>query len=363
MTTNHGLVSIVMPVYNGEAFLAEAIDSVIAQTYARWELIVIDDGSTDDTARIVNSYDDPRIRYSYQTNSGQTAALNAGLDQVQGEFVTTLDADDAYPADSLQVRANFLNEHLQFGAVYGDGQYCDVSGKALRLFSEQMPAGVSGDVYDLLIVSPFYGTGASVMIRREVLLNHEIRYDDTIVWCQDWDFYIRLAACTSIGFADTVTVFYRIHESGMTSSMPYGKRLDSLIRTRYKVLTSSRFAEVDLAQQKQFFYDFLLNNLRGQPTRQEYWFVDDIFRRLPHNVQADLLRQTAITYLLEGTHLTQARKWLWRAWKQNLRDIKTATALVLSLGHMGVLRHFIKAWQARQHVGGPVSPFATIDEA
>ena len=91
-----GLVSIVMPVFNGAVFLSQAITSVLDQEYPDWELIVIDDGSTDHSAEIIRSFahHEPRIRYIYQQNAGQAAALNHGLNVMRGEFVTTLDADD-----------------------------------------------------------------------------------------------------------------------------------------------------------------------------------------------------------------------------------------------------------------------------
>ena len=109
------LVSVLMPAYDGEAYIQQAIESVIAQTYPNWELIVVDDGSTDNTAGIVATYEDPRIRYTYQENRGQAAALNRGLDLAQGEYVTTLDTDDWFTPNSLLDRARFLDDHPEYG--------------------------------------------------------------------------------------------------------------------------------------------------------------------------------------------------------------------------------------------------------
>ena len=102
-------VSIVMPAYNGGAFIGQAINSVLNQTYPNWELIVVDDGSTDNTADLVAGYKDPRVRYVYQRNAGQAAALNRGLDLAEGEFVTTLDTDDWLSSDSLSCRVDYLD--------------------------------------------------------------------------------------------------------------------------------------------------------------------------------------------------------------------------------------------------------------
>ncbi len=198
-----GLVSIVMPAFNGENFIRQAIDSVLSQTYSHWELIIVDDGSTDHTAQVIRGYgDDPRIRSVYQENRGQAAALNHGLELARGAYVTTLDTDDWYTSNSLQDRVGFLENHPEFGAVYGDGIYCDVNGNALRRFSEYRIGNVTGDVYDTLITSPFFGTGANVTIRREIIEDSQIRYDDNIFWCQDLDFYIRVAEKCSFGLVE-----------------------------------------------------------------------------------------------------------------------------------------------------------------
>ncbi|HZF73410.1 MAG TPA: glycosyltransferase family A protein, partial [Gemmatimonadaceae bacterium] len=91
-----GLISIVIPCYNRAHIVRETIDSVLAQTYRNFEVILIDDGSTDNTREVVSSYDDRRIRYFYKANGGLSAARNSGLDSARGEFVAFLDSDDVW---------------------------------------------------------------------------------------------------------------------------------------------------------------------------------------------------------------------------------------------------------------------------
>src|SRR5215510_7816825 len=95
------LVSVIMPAYNGERFIKQAIESVFAQTYPNWELIVVDDGSTDNTVQIISSFADSRIVYIHQENRGQAAALNHGLGIARGKYITTLDVDDWLTPNSL----------------------------------------------------------------------------------------------------------------------------------------------------------------------------------------------------------------------------------------------------------------------
>jgi glycosyltransferase involved in cell wall biosynthesis len=103
------LVSVIVPVYNGERFLAQALGSVLAQDYHPVEIIVVDDGSVDRTAAIARSYED--VRYIYQTNQGHAAALNAGLQAARGDLVAFLDADDQWTPNKLTVQVDYLLEH------------------------------------------------------------------------------------------------------------------------------------------------------------------------------------------------------------------------------------------------------------
>jgi glycosyltransferase involved in cell wall biosynthesis len=350
-------VSIIMPVYNGEAYLQAAIESVLAQSYPHWELVVVDDGSTDGTARIVRSFEDERIRYSRQENRGQAAALNRGLELARGDAITTLDADDCLTVDSIRARAEFLDANPAYGVVYADGVYCNADGVELLTFKEHMPAGVQGDVYDTLIVSPFYGTGASVLVRRDVLARHDIRYDEDIVWCQDWDFYIRLAEKTTFGFVDMVSIRYRLHEGGMTAAMPKGRRLDSLIRLRYKVLASERFGSTVIRQKDAYFYDFLVKDLHQLPEAQAAVFASAAFQSCPGALQGRLMRLVANVYLLEYQHLEMVGVWLRHAWFLSPGDIKTALAFFLFQVHPSLARRIVQAYMKRVNPAGATDPF------
>lgn len=108
-TSPDKLVSVIIPVFNGGRYLAAAIDSVLAQTYRPVEIIVVDGGSTDNSADIARSY--RNIRYVYQQNQGVAIARNTGLDAARGDYIAWLDADDTWPAHKLQTQVNFLLQH------------------------------------------------------------------------------------------------------------------------------------------------------------------------------------------------------------------------------------------------------------
>jgi hypothetical protein len=248
-------------------------------------------------------------------------------------------------------------DHPEFGVAYGDGQYCNAAGEPVLRFTEHMPSGQQGDVYDTLIVSPFYGTGAAVLVCRQVMDQFQIRYDEAIDWCQDWDFYIRLAEITQFGFTPAIAIFYRLHSSGMTLTMPTGRRLESLLRLRFKVLASPRFLSVPEVQKAAFFYDFLIKDLQGRVNEQKRVFDSPAFQSLSSAQASRLLRMTAIEYLLEQKQINMVKKWLGAAWKRSPLDPKSALAAVLCYLSPNVARKIARRWKHARGHGADVSPF------
>lgn len=120
------MVSIIIPTYNRAGTLARAIQSVIVQSYSDWELIIIDDGSTDNTEELVKSFieQDKRIQYiSFSENKGQAAARNKGIRASDGEYIAFQDSDDCWMPDKLQMQVSMMEEHLEYGLVYGQMVY------------------------------------------------------------------------------------------------------------------------------------------------------------------------------------------------------------------------------------------------
>lgn len=350
-----GRVSILTPVYNGANFIATTIESVLRQTYPDWEMIIVDDGSTDATADIVRSYDHAGIRYVYQPNRGQAAALNTGLDLATGAYITTLDADDWLTPDSLVCRALALDAQSELDAVYCDGWYCTESGLPVMRFSEYRPSDPEGDVYDALVQSCFFGTGASVMIRRERVEQRGLRYDTSIVMVQDWDFYVRLAEHASFGYVPSPTVWYRLHTANMTMSMPGQRKLDSTIRFKRKVLSSPRFAMAATSSKVAFFYALLIETLRANPQLQSAVVADPAFRALPPVEQARLLRLMATEYLLQGEYLDLAADWLRMAQSLARFDTKTQAVGWVARAHPRLAGAALSRWRASQPQPGLVS--------
>ena len=205
MKDNHGLVSAIMPVYNGDRYLSEAIESVLAQTEHNIEIIVIDDGSTDNTGKIAQSYKD-NISYMYQSNSGAPSARNRGLEMARGEFIAFLDADDLWSKNKLELQLGYLSQDPSIEIVLGYQQIMQLIGVkdenntfeniAYPSMTLQLGAG-------LFRKSAFEKVGK---------FNPELRYAD------DWDWFMRGRELgISMRMYPETVLFYRRHDRNLTN--------------------------------------------------------------------------------------------------------------------------------------------------
>lgn len=128
---NSPRISVAMSVYNGEKYVAEAVQSVLNQTYKDFELIIVDDGSTDKSVRIIESFEDTRIRLIRQENRGLSAALNVCIKQAKGEYIARMDADDICQPDRFQLQLNYMEEHLDCVLLSSSIEYIDKDGSSL----------------------------------------------------------------------------------------------------------------------------------------------------------------------------------------------------------------------------------------
>lgn len=184
-------VSVVMPAYNAERFLTEAIDSILAQSLKDFELIIINDASADLTKEIIMSCraKDPRIIYlENETNLGVHETLNAGLHQARGEFIARMDADDIAEPQRLEKQVTFLRSNSDAIVCGTFLQMIDETGRVIgKRIYETTDAGIKKGI---LRGSPF--AHPSVMIRRETLAAHALRYSGAYPYAEDYDLWLRL---------------------------------------------------------------------------------------------------------------------------------------------------------------------------
>ena len=204
-------ISVIIPAYNQGHFLGEAIESVLAQTYPDFEVLVVDDGSTDDTAVVAQSYTDPRVHYIYKENGGLSSARNAGLRQAKGAYISYLDSDDCFLPQKLTLLVAELEANPQIGLVAGQALLIDEHGRQSgKKFDRPLPE----NPVELLLVNPLHV--GSVLLRRE--WQEEVGFfDETLRSYEDWDMWLRLAlADCRMHYVPEPVSLYRFHSAQMT---------------------------------------------------------------------------------------------------------------------------------------------------
>ena len=206
-------VSVIIPAYNQGHYLGKAIRSVLTQTFADFEIIVVDDGSTDNTRQVARSFSDSRMRYIHQQNAGLSAARNTGIRHATGAFLTYLDSDDLFLPEKLAILLAKFNAEPELGFVAGQAVLIDENDRRIgEIFDKRLPE----DSAQLLLGNPLHV--GSVMVRREWQERVGF-FDETLRSYEDWDMWLRLAkAGCRMGWVDKPVSLYRFHSNQMTSN-------------------------------------------------------------------------------------------------------------------------------------------------
>lgn len=197
-------VTVLMPVYNGEKYLKEAIDSILNQTFSDFEFLIINDGSTDNTVGIINSYNDSRIRLVHNDkNLGLITTLNKGFDLARGEYIARMDCDDVSLPDRLSKQVVFMEAHPGIGVCGTWFEFMDC-GQVIK-WPEQ---------HDAIKAQLFYNTALghpTVMMRTDVIKRYEFYYDSLYEHSEDYELWIRLSEVTQLSNIPEILLKYRIH--------------------------------------------------------------------------------------------------------------------------------------------------------
>ncbi len=218
MTTRRGLVSIVMPAYNAAFTIAESISSVLGQTYENWELIIIDDGSTDGTSSAITPFlSDKRICLIEQENAGVAAARNRGIKQSAGEFISFLDADDLWIKDKLarQVEMFRSSKDPALGLVYSRYASFSTSLGAAQLRDDDAYYGYLAPEKRIMVYD-FIAT--STVMTTSTVINDVGLFDEMLLGTEDWDLWIRILSGHSVALLDDVLMMYRENPQGLSKN-------------------------------------------------------------------------------------------------------------------------------------------------
>ncbi len=237
-------VSVIIPVFNAEAYIREAVLSVLNQTYSDYEILIINDGSTDRSLEICQQFDDSRIRIITQNNRGLAGARNTGIRNALGSYLAFLDADDLWLPDKLTQHVRHLKRDPAVGVSYSQSYLMDDDGNPLGM--TQAPKLVDVTAVDIICRNPV-GNGSAPVIRREVF--NEIRYesrlygtdeefyfDEVFRQSEDIECWIRIALTTDWKFEGIglPLTWYRINAGGLSSDLDaqYGNWNHVIEKTR-----------------------------------------------------------------------------------------------------------------------------------
>jgi glycosyltransferase involved in cell wall biosynthesis len=222
ISNSNSLVSIIITTYNHGNFIADAINSALFQSYKNIEILVIDDGSTDNTRDIVSKYKD--VVYYYQKNQGLPAARNSGIEKAKGEFISFLDADDFLYPEGIEINLSYLisNENIAF--VSGAYKNVDEEGKE----TQECSIHVEGNNFHNLLVKNYIGNHNTVMYRKNII--EKYLYDIKLKCVEDYDIYLRISKDYLVAHHNKFIAAYRRLSNSMSSNVPL--MLTTIIKVR-----------------------------------------------------------------------------------------------------------------------------------
>ncbi|NLE50087.1 MAG: glycosyltransferase family 2 protein [Chloroflexi bacterium] len=304
------LVSVLMPAHNGERYLAGAIDSILAQTLRDFELIVVDDGSTDRTPEILDRYArrDSRVRVHRQENQGIPAARNQCLDLATGRYLAWMDSDDVALPARLQKQVAFMDAHPEIGV-------CGTWVKTIGAAAGQVWRYPTDDatLRSVLVFNPPFAN-TSTVVRREALEAAGLRFDLSFPQAQDYDLWARAAQHTRLANLPEALVLYRLHPRQVTET-----RSDNQVALSGKV-RARELARLGLAPTAEEFElhqrlsQFTLDESREALTRAERWLqrllnANEVRGAFPQREFASVVGQR---WFFACRGATRLGRWTWR---------------------------------------------------
>lgn len=237
-------VSVLMPVYNGAQYLQEAIDSILNQTYRDFELIIVDDGSTDDSPAIIyiNAERDNRVvSLKNEQNSGICVTLNKGLDAAKGEYIIRMDCDDISELDRIEKQVAFMETHSEYGLlgsnirVFGDGIETYVFD-----FDEDWRMCIADMIFATCVAHP------AIIMRKKLIQKYHLRYDDSFRGMEDYYMWWQIAKYAKISNLQEPLLNYRYHQKQVTQ-----KKVDDKHRAMTMTFIKERLIDLQISLTEQ----------------------------------------------------------------------------------------------------------------
>ncbi len=256
-------ISVVLPVYNGESTIGETIGSVLNQSFTDFELIVINDGSTDGTLAVLAEIVDDRLKIFSYANAGLSTSRNRGISHAAGEYIAFIDADDCWTPDKLAGQLNALMANPKAGLAYSWTDFIDVAGQFLR---SGIHLSYSGNVYSKLLVYHFLENGSNALIRKSVLMQVG-GFDEALTAAEDWDLHLKIAARYEFIAIPAVQILYRKMAQSMSQNTANQEAMSRKVLERaFSLVPDDGHAQKRKSLANLYQY-LTFQALEGSPTR------------------------------------------------------------------------------------------------
>lgn len=268
-------VSVIVPAYNVSAYIEDALKSLERQSFKKFEVLIVDDGSTDNTAEIVTSFcqRDPRFRLLQKQNGGLASARNYGIRHARGEYIALLDGDDMYQPDKLATHVIQLNRSQEIGVIYSASRAIREDGKPTFMVLSGKP--VKSDPLLALLCKNFIGHGSNAVFRRSIF-DEVGGFEETLRSCEDIDFWLRVAATRRWSFyrLPQILCCYRVCPSGLSFNVREMQRSrETVIERAYQ--RSSQLVEPVLPTAYAYMYRYLARlSLTAGEVKQSNDFIN-----------------------------------------------------------------------------------------
>lgn len=222
-------ISVIMPVFNKENYLYEAIDSILNQTITDFELIIINDASKDSSEQVIKQFNDPRIKYfKNTTNKGVSYSTNIGIELAKGEYIAKADSDDIYHPNRLEKQLTVLESHSDINICCSDIEIINKDGS----FKERWYYQSNSEVIKAQLLFNSSIANATIMFRSDIFKDSSIRYDENLKSAEDYDFYLKLNNKFTLYHISESLMKYRKLSTGLTGNFEQIKADANIVRKR-----------------------------------------------------------------------------------------------------------------------------------
>lgn len=356
MNTDCPRITVLMAVYNGMPYLPKAIESILDQTYADFEFLIVNDCSTDETRDVVLGYGDPRIRLiDNEQNLKQTRSLNKGLEYVSSEFVARMDDDDVSHRDRLERQVDFLQQHPDVAAVGSNLQFIDQNG--VECGDWTYPQNDLALRWMSLFACPI--SNGAVMFRKEIIWDQLGGYDPSIIVAQDWELWSRVLEKGNIANLPDILVDIRRHPNQVTAVSEETAQQDArrICAANARCVLGLEEVSEGYAQRLEILSYYTARHLRRQHPEQFVDMLEDVsgkfVKRYPGAKDNQEIKDYTNQQYFEAVEVAGLRHWsvACKAWRSVWRSAPKKVLLyrIARWPLMGLGGGWLMSWLSKKH--------------